>query len=173
MLRAYPKRDCQVINDGNFWDQSMAGNKWQISDELWEKMARLILERKIHPPLCTHRKRVDNRAAWMPFSLCSERLPVECPECHRDLFVQLRSPALSGMAGCRSIWTLLAERPACLWTSGCYWLVVAVDGWQHDQITAVWLKKTGRNPTDRGKQGGRAAWWRMRTGCHSLWLSTT
>jgi transposase len=27
----------------------MAGNKWQISDELWEKMARLILERKIHP----------------------------------------------------------------------------------------------------------------------------
>ncbi|BBJ84661.1 hypothetical protein SB02110_05324 [Klebsiella quasipneumoniae subsp. quasipneumoniae] len=41
----------------------MAGNKWQISDELWEKMARLTLEHKIQPPLCTHRKRVDNRAA--------------------------------------------------------------------------------------------------------------
>ncbi|KIZ37084.1 transposase, partial [Raoultella ornithinolytica] len=28
----------------------MAGNKWQISDELWEKMARLTLEHKIQPP---------------------------------------------------------------------------------------------------------------------------
>jgi hypothetical protein len=26
-------------------------------------MARLTLEHKIQPPLCTHRKRVDNRAA--------------------------------------------------------------------------------------------------------------
>ena len=173
MLRAYPKRDCQVINDGNFWDQSMAGNKWQISDELWEKMARLTLEHKIQPPLCTHRKRVDNRAAWMPFSLCSERLPVEWFECYRNMLVKLSPPPLPGVAGCRSNWTLLTEWTACLWAVGCYWLVVAVDGWQHDQITAVWLKKTGRNPTDRGKQGGRAAWWRMRTGCHSLWLSTT
>lgn len=41
----------------------MAGNKWQISDELWEKMARLIPEHKTQHPLGTHRKRVDNRAA--------------------------------------------------------------------------------------------------------------
>ncbi|MGP4298908.1 transposase, partial [Escherichia coli] len=41
----------------------MAGNKWQISDELWEKMAPLIPEHKTHHPLGTHRKRVDNRAA--------------------------------------------------------------------------------------------------------------
>ncbi|EFB1451857.1 IS5/IS1182 family transposase, partial [Escherichia coli] len=35
----------------------MAGNKWQISDELWEKMARLIPEHKTQHPLGTHRKR--------------------------------------------------------------------------------------------------------------------
>jgi hypothetical protein len=28
-----------------------------------------------------------------------------------------------------------------------------VDGWLHDKIATCRLKKTGRNPTDRGKQG--------------------
>lgn len=41
----------------------MAGNKWQISDELWNKMAPLLPEHNTHNPLGTHRKRVDNRAA--------------------------------------------------------------------------------------------------------------
>ena len=41
----------------------MAGNKWQISDELWEKMAPLLPEHKTHHPLGTHRRRVNNRAA--------------------------------------------------------------------------------------------------------------
>jgi transposase len=30
---------------------------------------------------------------------------------------------------------------------------MAVDGWLYDQITAVRNKKTGHNPTDRGKKG--------------------
>lgn len=30
---------------------------------------------------------------------------------------------------------------------------MAVDGWLYDQITAGRLKKTGKNPTDRGKRG--------------------
>lgn len=30
---------------------------------------------------------------------------------------------------------------------------MVVDGWLHDKIAAFRLKKTGRNPTDRGKQG--------------------
>lgn len=30
---------------------------------------------------------------------------------------------------------------------------MAIDGWLHDQIPVGWVKKTGRNPTDRGKQG--------------------
>lgn len=39
----------------------MAGNKWQLSDELWEKMVPLLPEHKTSHPLGTHRKRVDNR----------------------------------------------------------------------------------------------------------------
>ena len=45
----------------------MVGNKWQISDELWEKMAPLIPEHRTQHPLGTHRKRVDNRAAMNAF----------------------------------------------------------------------------------------------------------
>lgn len=41
----------------------MADSKWQISDELWEKMANLLTEHKTRHPLGTHRKRVGNRAA--------------------------------------------------------------------------------------------------------------
>ncbi|OKX68145.1 hypothetical protein AWP95_17165 [Escherichia coli] len=40
----------------------MAGNKWQISDELWEKMAPLIPEHRTQHPLGTHRKRTHS---WM------------------------------------------------------------------------------------------------------------
>ena len=38
------------------------------------------------------------------------------------------------------------------WTQGDR-LVLVVDGWRHDEGTAFGLKKTGPNPTDRGKQG--------------------
>ncbi len=41
----------------------MAGNKWQISDGLWKKLAPLFPEHKTHHPLGMHRQRVDNRAA--------------------------------------------------------------------------------------------------------------
>lgn len=47
----------------------MAGNKWQFSDELWEKMALLIPEHKTQHPLGTHRNRVDNRAAMIAIFL--------------------------------------------------------------------------------------------------------
>ncbi|GKQ68988.1 hypothetical protein KAM344_41530 [Aeromonas caviae] len=30
---------------------------------------------------------------------------------------------------------------------------MAVDGWLYHKIALGWLKKTARNPTDRGKQG--------------------
>lgn len=33
----------------------MAGNKWQLSDELWEKMVSLLPEHKTSHPLGTHR----------------------------------------------------------------------------------------------------------------------
>lgn len=41
----------------------MAGMKWQISDELWGKMAPLLPEHKTSHSLGTHRRRVDNRTA--------------------------------------------------------------------------------------------------------------
>jgi transposase len=41
----------------------MADNKWQISDDNWEKMAPLLPVYTTRHPLGTHRKRVDNRAA--------------------------------------------------------------------------------------------------------------
>ncbi len=49
----------------------MAGNKWQISDELREKMAPLIPEHKTQHPPGTHRRRVDNRAAMNATGICS------------------------------------------------------------------------------------------------------
>ncbi|KER00969.1 putative transposase of IS4/5 family (DUF4096) [Photorhabdus temperata subsp. temperata Meg1] len=50
----------RIISEGI---ESMANNKWRLSDELWGKMAPLIPEHKTQHPLGTHRKRVDNRAA--------------------------------------------------------------------------------------------------------------
>lgn len=52
----------------------MAGSKWRISDELWEKMVPLITEHKTNHPLSTHRKRVDSHAAM---NAILYRLPVE------------------------------------------------------------------------------------------------
>ncbi|HGN0870314.1 hypothetical protein EC835_11522 [Providencia alcalifaciens] len=32
------------MDNDNLSGRTMAGNKWQISDQLWEKMAQLILD---------------------------------------------------------------------------------------------------------------------------------
>ena len=79
-------------------------------------------------------------------------VPVERPERHRDMLIEFCTPALPRMARCGSFRALLAKRFACLQPSGRHWLVLAVDGRLYDQIATV-RKKTGRNPTDRGKQG--------------------
>lgn len=42
------------------------------------------------------------------------------------------------------------------------WLVLVFDGRQYNQIIATARKKTGRNPTDRGKQGVKRS---LMTGC--------
>lgn len=41
----------------------MAGNRWRISDELWQKMASRTPQYKINHLFGTHRKRVDNLVA--------------------------------------------------------------------------------------------------------------
>ncbi len=79
----------------------MANNKWRLSDELWGKMAPLIPEHKTQHPLGTHRKRVDNRAAmrYGCHLLCAQNgLPMERPECNRNMLVKFGSPSFSGMA---------------------------------------------------------------------------
>lgn len=83
----------------------------------------------------------------------AHRLPMERAECDRDLLEQFGIPALPGMGGGRGVRGILAERiDRVRWPQGDR-LVLAVDGWNHDESTAFGLKKTGPNPTDRGKQG--------------------
>ena len=36
-------------------------------------------------------------------------------------------------------------------------MVMVIDGWLHDKIAACWLKKTGKDPTDRGNRVQNAA----------------
>lgn len=54
------------------------------------------------------------------------------------------------MQGCLNASGRTACLPANIWTA---LTVMVINGRLHDQITAVRNKKTGRNPTDRGKQG--------------------
>jgi transposase len=57
------------------------------------------------------------------------------------------------MDRCRGVRRLLAPRfDSVRWAQG-YRLVLAVNGWSDDQGAVGGLKKTGPNPTDRGKQG--------------------
>lgn len=83
----------------------MAGNKWQISDELWEKMLPLIPEHKIHHPLGTHRRRVDNRAAIQVFTKLSPGFIRNTPRTDRFLIHILKRFAryfiATGIIGCR------------------------------------------------------------------------
>ncbi|WP_371928297.1 IS5 family transposase [Pectobacterium sp. 21LCBS03] len=133
--------------------EEIVANKWQISDELWERMAPLIPEHKTRHPLGTHRKRVDNRAAM------------------NAIFFVLRTccqwNALNGTGICSSSsahrrfqeWrdAGVFER---FWQNGLLacerlnvidWSWLSMDGCMTKSPLAG--KKTGRNPTDRGKQG--------------------
>ena len=87
-------------------------------------------------------------------SVCATHgLPVERARRYRHLFVQFGIPALSGMDRCWGLRRLLAYRAGQVrWPQG-HRLVLAVDGWSNDQGAGGWFKKTGPNPTDRGKQG--------------------
>jgi putative transposase len=78
---------------------------------------------------------------------------MECTGRDRDLLVQFGIPAFPRMDrswGVRGILAAWVDRVR--WSQGDR-LVLAVDGWRNDESTAFGLKKTGANPTDRGKQG--------------------
>ena len=80
-------------------------------------------------------------------------LPVERAERDRHLLMQFGIPALSGMDGRRGVRSALAEGVGEIRRTQRHRRVLAVDGWHSDQGACGWVKKTGPNPTDRGKQG--------------------
>ncbi|MEX0445634.1 IS5 family transposase [Xenorhabdus sp. SGI246] len=131
----------------------MANNQWKISDELWAKMAPLIPEHKTNHPLGTHRKRVDNRAAmnaiffvlitgcqWNALNatgICSSSSAHRRFQEWRDAGVFERFWQ-NGLLACKQLNTI-------------DWSWLSMDGCLTKSPLAG--KKTGRNPTDRGKQG--------------------
>ena len=81
------------------------------------------------------------------------RLPMECSRCDRNMHLQFGISSLPGMDRSRGFRGILGK-----WADRIRWaqgnrLDLAVDGWRNDEGTAFGLKKTGPNPTDRGKQG--------------------
>lgn len=71
----------------------------------------------------------------------------------RHLLVQFGIPTISGMDGGGCVRSPVAQgADPVRWPEGNR-LVVAVDGWGHDESAIGGFKKTGANPTDRGKQG--------------------
>ena len=128
-------------------------NGWRISDELWSKMEPLLPGPKPHPLGC-HRPRVPNRNAM------------------NAIFFILRTGApwnslnATGICSCSSAYRRFRE-----WTdagvfeefwkqgllaydelSGIDWSWLAMDGTM-TKAPLAGSEKTGRNPTDRGKQG--------------------
>ena len=83
----------------------------------------------------------------------AHRVPMERTRRHRHLLMQFGVPTFSRMDRGRRVRSLLAARTDRVrWTEGNR-LVLVVHGRSHDESTAFGLKKTGPNPTDRGKQG--------------------
>lgn len=87
------------------------------------------------------------------FVCAAHRMPVERPGRYRHLFMQFGIPALPRVGRCWRVRCLLAPRSDAVRRTQGYRLVLAVDGWSHDQGAGSGFKKTGANPTDRGKQG--------------------
>lgn len=87
-------------------------------------------------------------------SVCSaHRLPVERTGRYRYLLMQLGIRVLPGMDRCGRVRSSVAQRADPIRQAQGNRLVLACDGWRHDQGACRGLKKTGANPTDRGKQG--------------------
>ena len=78
---------------------------------------------------------------------------MECAGRDGDMHLQFGISALQGMDGSRGFRGFLAKRAGRIRRSQGDRLGLVVDGWRNDEGTAFGLKKTGANPTDRGKQG--------------------
>lgn len=126
---------------------------WRLTDEVWERIEPLLPVRKPHPLGC-HNPRVADRDAMNAILFL---LRTGC---------QWNALDATGICSCSSAyrrfreWTETGVFEA-FWRQGLIeydglegidwsWLF---DGWCDDESSAFWLKKTGANPTDRGKQG--------------------
>ena len=83
----------------------------------------------------------------------AHRLPMERLGRNWHLLMQFGIPTLPGMDGSRGIRRLLAYRTGQVRRTQGHRLDLAVDGWSNDEGPDGRFKKTGPNPTDRGKQG--------------------
>lgn len=127
---------------------------------------RLAHQRQVMETNRTHSACAQGAPAGLPQSSgagsgCDERhpvrvayrLPVERTRRNGYLLVRIGIPALSGMDRCRGVRHLLAQGADTIRRPQRYRLVLAVDGWSDDEGAVGGFKKTGPNPTDRGKQG--------------------
>src|SRR5918912_3678306 len=132
-------------------EHEQAGDDWRIPDELWERIVPLLPARKPHPLGC-HRPRVDDRRAM------------------DAIFFVLRTGcqwnALNATGICSSS---SAHRRFQEWTAAGVFVTLWARGLgEYDRLKGLdwdWLamdgamtkaplgrERTGRNPTDRGKQ---------------------
>jgi hypothetical protein len=72
---------------------------WRISDKPWQQIEPLLSPRKPHPLGCHNPRVPDRKAMNAIFFVLRTGLPLERPERHRHLLLQLGIPALSGMDG--------------------------------------------------------------------------
>ena len=89
---------------------------------------------------------------WHPVR-SAHREPVERTRCDGHLLLQLSVSAVSGMDRGGCFRSAVAQGTDTIRQAAGDRLVVAVNGRRHDESAFGWLKKTGANPTDRGKQG--------------------
>ena len=78
---------------------------------------------------------------------------MECAGRHRDMLLRFGVPAIPGMGSCRGVRNVLVREPDAVRRDSWHRLVLVVDGWSDDQGAGGRFKKTGANPTDRGKLG--------------------
>ena len=123
---------------------------WRLSEKLWKQIEPLLPARKTHPLGC-HNPRVPDRDAMNAILFVLRGLPVERARRHRHLFVQFGIPTVPGMDRCRGIRRLLAYRTGQVRRTQGHRLVLAVDGWGHDEGRCGQFKKTGPNPDGPGK----------------------
>lgn len=78
---------------------------------------------------------------------------MECPQRHRNLFVKFCPPPFSRMEQGGRFPQAMAERAGKIPRNTGDWPVLGINGRRCNQSPACRRKKTGANPTDRGKQG--------------------